>query len=117
MRNNTIRFISLTPIILGLSLLGGCSDKSNDDIAPVTQAVTAQQPEDAVARVGDQVITFSLLNTMLNSSAMVGLSIPALGTPKRNQTIITLLDKAISAINAVIRRRLHIFCSSSVGGR
>jgi len=97
MRNNTIRFISLTPIILGLSLLGGCSDKSNDDIAPVTQAVTAQQPEDAVARVGDQVITFSLLNTMLNSSAMVGLSIPALGTPKRNQTIITLLDKAISA--------------------
>ena len=34
---------------------------------------------------------------MLNSSAMVGLSIPALGTPERNQVIITLLDKAISA--------------------
>ena len=59
--------------------------------------MTAQQPEDAIARVGDQVITFSQLNTMLNSSAMVGLSIPALGTPKRNQTIITLLDKVISA--------------------
>ncbi len=42
-------------------------------------------------------ITFSLLNTMLNSSAMVGLSIPALGTPERSQTIITLLDKVISA--------------------
>ena len=34
---------------------------------------------------------------MLNSSAMVGLSIPALGTPRRNQVIYTLLDKVISA--------------------
>ena len=50
-----------------------------------------------IARVGDEVIRFSELNTMLNSSAMVSLSIPALGTPERNQVIITLLDKAISA--------------------
>lgn len=56
-----------------------------------------QEPADIVARVGDEVITFSLLNTMLNSSAVVGLSVPALGTPERNQVIITLLDKAISA--------------------
>ena len=55
MRNNTIRFVSLTPIILGLSLLGGYSDKTNADKAPVTKAVTAQQPEDVVARVGGPV--------------------------------------------------------------
>ena len=52
---------------------------------------------DVIARVADEVITFSQINTMLNSSAMVGLSIPALGTPKRNHVIITLLDKVISA--------------------
>jgi len=53
--------------------------------------------EGVVARVGDELITFNELNLMLNSSAMVGLSIPALGTPERNQVIITLLDKMISA--------------------
>jgi hypothetical protein len=54
-------------------------------------------PPDAVARVGDQVIRFSQLNTLLNSAPVVGLSIPALGTPERNQVMIGLLDKAISA--------------------
>jgi parvulin-like peptidyl-prolyl isomerase len=54
-------------------------------------------PEDAVASVGDQTIRFSQLNTLLNSSPVVGLSIPALGTPERNQVIVGLLDKAISA--------------------
>jgi len=97
MRNNNIRFACLATIVISLSLLGACSDNTNATEAPSKQAVTAQQSEDAIARVGDQVITFNELNTMLNSSAMVGLSIPALGTPKRNQTIITLLDKVISA--------------------
>ncbi len=55
------------------------------------------QAEGVIARVGDEVITFNQLSTMLNSSAMVGLSIPALGTPKRSQVMITLLDKVISA--------------------
>ena len=62
-----------------------------------------------IAKVDDEIITFDELNTMLNSSAMVGLSIPALGTQKRNQVIITLLDKVISAnllyLDATERRR------------
>jgi len=53
--------------------------------------------DDIVARVGDQAIHFSELNTMLNSSAVVGLSIPALGTPERDTVRITLLDKMVSA--------------------
>jgi len=98
MRNNNIRFTSLATIILALPLLGVCSDESNASItAPASQTVSAQQLGDVVARVGEEEINFSLLNTMLNSSAMVGLSIPALGTPERQQVIITLLDKAISA--------------------
>lgn len=65
-------------------------------------AVSATQvpkglPADAVATVGDEVIRFSQLNTLLNSAPVVGLSIPALGTPERNQVMVGLLDKAISA--------------------
>ena len=97
MRNNTIKFVTLTPIIFGLSLLGACSDKSSEAVTSAPQAVSAEQTEDIIARVGDEVITFSQLSTMLNSSAMVGLSIPALGTPKRSKVMITLLDKVISA--------------------
>jgi len=98
--------VFLAPVVLSL-LLGGCSDEPETTTAtdqgstevaaaPATQPA-APQPADVVARVGDEVITFSLLNTMLNSSAVVGLSVPALGTPERKQVIITLLDKAISA--------------------
>ena len=62
----------------------------------------AQEPQaavasDVIAKVGDQAITFGEINTMLNSSAVVGLSIPALGTPERDTVRITLLDKFISA--------------------
>jgi hypothetical protein len=56
----------------------------------------ANEPEDAIARVGDQTITFTQLNTLLNSAAVVGLSVPALGTPERNTVMVTMLDKAIS---------------------
>lgn len=52
---------------------------------------------DVIAKVGDQTITFGEINTMLNSSAIVGVSIPALGTPERDTVRITLLDKFISA--------------------
>lgn len=55
------------------------------------------QPADAIARVEDQFITFSEINTMMNSSAIVGLSMPALGTPERDTVRLTLLDKMISA--------------------
>ena len=57
----------------------------------------AVPPADAIARVGDQFITFSDINTMMNSSAIVGLSMPALGTPERDTVRLTLLDKMISA--------------------
>jgi len=52
---------------------------------------------DVIARVGDQEITFSEINTALNSSAIVGVSVPALGTPQRDTVRITLLDKFISS--------------------
>ena len=97
MRKNNISFASLATIVISLSLLGGCSDNTNATEASSPQPVTAQQPEGTIARVGDQVITFNQLNTMLNSSAMVGLSIPSLGTPRRNKVMFTLLDKVISA--------------------
>ena len=62
----------------------------------------AEAPEsavetDVIAKVGDQTITFGEINTMLNSAAVVGLSVPALGTPERDTVRITLLDKFISA--------------------
>ena len=54
-------------------------------------------PADAVARVGDQTITYAQLNTQLNSSAVVGVSMPVLGSPERGTVMLTLLDKVISA--------------------
>jgi uncharacterized protein (DUF4415 family) len=110
MRKDKIIFTSLAPLVVALSLLGACSDTSSETAAmpapgsaseaamvSPSEAAKAAWPEDTVASVGDEYITYSLLNTMLNSSAMVGLSVPALGTPERNQVIITLMDKAISA--------------------
>ncbi|MCU7935334.1 MAG: peptidylprolyl isomerase [Candidatus Thiodiazotropha sp. (ex Dulcina madagascariensis)] len=55
-----------------------------------------EQPSGILARVDDSVITFSQLNTQLNSTAVVGLSTPALGTPERRTVMLALLDKAIS---------------------
>ena len=98
MRKMTLRFTTLALIVTGLSPLTGCSDVSSDAAGSSAPPVaTTQQPEDVIARVGDEVITYNQLSTMLNSSPMVGLSIPALGTPERSKVIITLLDKAISA--------------------
>ena len=97
MRNNNTVFARLATIFISLSFLGACSDTSSETEAPKPQADTAEQAEGTIARVGNEVITFSQLSVMLNSSAMVGLSIPALGTPKRSKVMITLLDKVISA--------------------
>jgi parvulin-like peptidyl-prolyl isomerase len=52
---------------------------------------------DVIAKVEDQAITFNQINTMLNSSAVVGVSVPALGTPERDTARIVVLDKVISA--------------------
>ena len=106
MRHNNIRFHTPGTVRSWTVPAGGLQrTESNGTSAtsapkprpPLQRPRLTQQLTDVVATVGDEEITFSLLNTMLNSSAMVGLSIPALGTPERNQTIITLLDKAITA--------------------
>ena len=57
----------------------------------------AQEQQDVIAKVGDQVITLHQIDTMINSSSIVGLDIPALGTPERNRARLALLDKVISA--------------------
>jgi len=62
-----------------------------------TQAVATELPADAIAKVGDQVITMHQIDTMINSSAVIGMTIPAPGTPERNRARLTLLDKIISA--------------------
>jgi parvulin-like peptidyl-prolyl isomerase len=65
----------------------------------VARAEAPQQAaaDDVIARVGDQPVTFNQVNTMLNSSAVVGLAIPAIGTPARDTARIVVLDKVISA--------------------
>lgn len=111
MHNETDRPATLAPIVLGTLLLtlapatafadtgggGGAAAVEAPAAATGAREAQAQPADDVIARVGDEVIRFSQLNTMLNSSAMVGLSLPALGTPQRSKVIITLLDKAISA--------------------
>ena len=92
----------LMPLLL---LLGTCpmsawSDAQQQGTQTDADSSAARQPVpsgDVVARVGDQDIHFSEINTMLNSSAVVGLSIPALGTPERDTVRIALLDKMVSA--------------------
>ena len=77
-------------------MLAGCSDDQPQQPSGTTSIEKTTRP-DVIARVGEEVITFSELNTMLNSSAVVGLSIPALGTRERDTVRITLLDKVVSA--------------------
>jgi len=93
------QFVSKLLSVLFISIaLASCGNEEPSGKASGPQASSQiSQTEGVIARVGDQLITFGQLNTMLNSSAMVGLSIPALGTPKRNKVMITLLDKVISA--------------------
>jgi len=81
-------------------LLSACSQEpqATDKGADASSNTRVERPSgDVIARVGDQYIRFSEINTMLNSSAVVGLSIPALGTPERDTVRITLLDKMVSA--------------------
>ena len=53
--------------------------------------------KDVIAKVGDQDITFSQIEIMINSSDMVGMPIPTPGTPQRNEARLLVLDKVISA--------------------
>lgn len=54
-------------------------------------------PEDIIARVGDEVITFRDLDVTINSSAVVGIPIPQPGTRERTNMRLTLLDRQISS--------------------
>ena len=61
-------------------------------------AVDPRKPaDDVIARVGDQTITLSQIDTIINSSSFVGMDIPAVGTPERERARIVTLDKMISA--------------------
>ena len=94
-----LRVLKLSTVVFlffALSL-AGCGDEKQKNKPAEVAIEKVDQPVDIVARVGDEVISYSQLNSMLNSSAMVGLSIPALGTPERKQAMLALLDKAISA--------------------
>lgn len=53
--------------------------------------------KDVIAKVGDQDITFSQIEIMINSSDVVGMPIPTPGTPQRNEVRLLVLDKVISA--------------------
>lgn len=65
--------------------------------AATEDASDAPADTNVIATVGDQKITFGEINTAMNSSAIVGVSIPALGTPERDTARITLLDRFVSA--------------------
>ena len=98
------KYISVLLLCCSLSLTG-CSGE--EPAAKVTETATerpgAMSAEEiaalgnVIARVGDQAITFNQINTMLNSSAVVGVSVPALGTPQRDTARIVVLDKVVSA--------------------
>ena len=80
--------------------LGGVSVAvavAEEPAAAVADAPGTAVESDVIARVGDQAISFNLINTMLNSSAVVGVSVPALGTPERDTSRIVVIDKVISA--------------------
>jgi len=89
-------------LVLSLLLHGGCSkepeaDQEGESVnSTATQEPSQQQPEDIIARVGDQVITFSELNITMNSAPVVGMSMPSLGTPERDTLRVTFLDNFIT---------------------
>jgi peptidyl-prolyl cis-trans isomerase C len=87
MRKTILAVLAAVPIALG-----GVSAA----VAVAEEPKSAEQG-DIIARVDDQAISFNQLNTMLNSSAVVGVSVPALGTPERDTARIVVLDKVISA--------------------
>ena len=82
--NNVVIRNQLVILSLTVSmLLAACSQEpdapqqgASTTDAAVVEAQSPQQTGDVIARVGDQVITFSELNLMLNSAAVVGLSSP-----------------------------------------
>ena len=72
-----------------------------------TGASARAQPDDVIARVGDQTITFSDIDVMINSSDLVGMGVPPPGTPERNHVRLIVLDKVISADLLYLDARKH----------
>lgn len=60
-------------------------------------AAALAPPNDVIARVGDQTITFSQIEMMINSTDIIGMGAPPPGNPARNQVRLIVLDKVISA--------------------
>ena len=96
----------LVTLAMPLLWLGACSIDDSDAVeanetnkAGISsgQARREGEPMGVIARVGDQAITFNEINTMINSAAIIGLSMPELGSPERDTVRLTLLDKLISA--------------------
>lgn len=94
---------SIFPVLVSCALLltapGAPRAKAEEgpDAGKAETAQAAELPGDIIARVGDQTITFGEVTTALNSSAIVGVSVPALGTPERDTVRVTLLDRFVSA--------------------
>lgn len=82
-------------LVAALQMLPACA--SGNVSAAADSAANAKIDSDVIAKVGDQPITFTEINTALNSSAIVGVSVPALGTPERDTARIILLDRFVSA--------------------
>jgi parvulin-like peptidyl-prolyl isomerase len=89
--------VALASLLLALLVFPVCSEEQTTVSVEAPASATAGITDDVIARVEDQEIRFSEINIMLNSSAVVGLSIPALGTPERDTIRIVLLDRLISA--------------------
>ena len=83
--------------LLMLPVCATATMASAADEAKNAQAEAVEAVNDVIAKVGDQTITFSDINVAMNSSAIVGISIPAVGTPERDTARIVLLDRFVSA--------------------
>ena len=101
MSKSIARFISGLVLIFSLLLADGSAvaEPGSSVAAATSESIeeNAQAPDDAIARVGDQYITFSEINIAINSAAVVGVSIPTFGTQERDFVRLTMLDRLISA--------------------
>jgi parvulin-like peptidyl-prolyl isomerase len=106
MQQQSVYKLINTLLFTAVLSLAGCSDEepavTSQTAVPAERASKMSAEEvaalgDVIARVGDQDISFTMINTMLNSSAVVGVSVPALGTPERDTARIVVLDKVVSA--------------------
>ena len=97
--NNKMKVVmSVVTFLAALLLLPVCATATLASAAGADKATQADAVvNDVIAKVGDQTITFSEINVAMNSSAIVGISIPAVGTPQRDTARIVLLDRFVSA--------------------